>query len=197
VSDHHIVTVPKAFTPQQLQALAYVSLRTHDYGFGFGLTVTPRSTAAVEAAGRRAFGTASAVVTVARMLGMAVGLAILTAYGSTTIDRLYTEVYATPDAYKSFIPESLRDRPLRDPFVVGALEEWASREAASIMVGLFVVAAGVTAVAIPPALALGGPRTRRARMLNGASAASGATERTAAEGPDADGLDPTEPGLAL
>jgi hypothetical protein len=26
-----------AFTPRQLQALAYVSLRTHDYGFGFGL----------------------------------------------------------------------------------------------------------------------------------------------------------------
>ena len=118
--------------------------------------MTPRSTAAVEAAGRRAFGTASAVVTVARMLGMAVGLAILTAYGSTTIDRLYDEVYATPDAYLQFIPESLRDRPLRDPLVVGALEEWASREAASIMVGLFVVAAGVTAVAIPPALALGG-----------------------------------------
>ena len=48
------------------------------FGLGFGLTVTPRSTAAVEAAGRRAFGTASAVVTVARMIGMAVGLAILT-----------------------------------------------------------------------------------------------------------------------
>ena len=27
----------KAFTPEQLQALAYVSIRTHDYGFGFGL----------------------------------------------------------------------------------------------------------------------------------------------------------------
>ena len=27
----------KAFSPQQLQALSYVSLRTHDYGFGFGL----------------------------------------------------------------------------------------------------------------------------------------------------------------
>jgi hypothetical protein len=27
----------KAFTPQQLQALSYVSLRTHDYGFGVGL----------------------------------------------------------------------------------------------------------------------------------------------------------------
>jgi MFS family permease len=178
-------------------SLDMVALSLGLYGFGFGLTVTPRSTAAVEAVGRRAFGTASAVVTVARMLGMAVGLAILTAYGSTTIDRLYDEVYATPDAYRQFIPESLRDRPLRDPLVVGALEGWASREAASIMVGLFVVAAGVTAVAIPPALALGGPRRSRARMLDGASAASGATEGTAAEGSDADGLDSTEPGLAL
>jgi MFS family permease len=178
-------------------SLETVALSLAIYGFGFGLTVTPRSTAAVEAAGRRAFGTASAIVTVARMLGMAVGLAILTAYGSTTIDRLYVEVYATPDAYKDFIPASLRDRPLRDPFVVGALEEWASREAAAIKVGEVVVAAGVTAIAIPPALALGGPRRRRAGMLDGASAASGATERTAAEGPDADGLDPTEPGLAL
>ena len=76
-------------------ALDAVALSLGIYGFGFGLTVTPRSTAAVESAGRRAFGTASAVVTVARMLGMAVGLAILTAYGSTTIDRLYVEVYAT------------------------------------------------------------------------------------------------------
>ena len=58
------------------------------FGLGFGLTVTPRSTAAVEAVGRARFGAASATVTVARMIGMAVGLAVLTAYGSTTIDRL-------------------------------------------------------------------------------------------------------------
>jgi hypothetical protein len=178
-------------------SLDTVALSLGLYGLGFGLTVTPRSTAAVEAAGRRAFGTASAVVTVARMLGMAVGLAILTAYGSTTIDRLYDEVYATPDAYRQFIPESLRDRPLRDPFVVGALEGWASREAASIMVGLFVVAAAVTAVAIPPALALGGRRGTRTRMLDRAPAATDASTGTAAEGSDADGLDSPEPGLAL
>ena len=49
---------------------------------------------------------------------MAVGLAILTAYGSTTIDRLYDELYATPDGCTQFIPASLRDRPLRDPLVV-------------------------------------------------------------------------------
>jgi hypothetical protein len=94
------------------------------------------------------------------MIGMAIGLAIMTAYGSTTIDRLYDRIYSTPDAYTTVIPGELRDRPLRDPFVVEALEEWASREAAGIMVGLFVVAAGVMLVAIPPGLALGGRRRR-------------------------------------
>jgi MFS family permease len=139
------------------------------FGVGFGLSVTPRSTAAVEAAGRAAFGAASSVVTVARMLGMAVGLAVLTAYGSTTIDRLSAEVYATPDAYLAYIPETLRDRPLKDPLVVEALESWASREAASIMVGLYLVAALVTIAAGPPALAMAGGGTGRragtARML--------------------------------
>jgi MFS family permease len=172
------------------------------YGIGFGLTVTPRSTAAVEAAGRRAFGVASAVVTVARMIGMAVGLAVLTAYGSTTIDRLADEVYATPGAYLEVIPEDLRDRPLRDPFVVQALEEWASREAASIMVGLFVVAALVTAVAVPPSLALGGPAGSRTRMLGRGPASTDAINAmgsagATAGGRDADGLEPPEPGLAL
>lgn len=130
------------------------------FGLGFGLTVTPRSTAAVEAVGRAAFGVASATVTVARMLGMAVGLAALTAFGSTTIDRLSRQVYATPDAYKQFIPEALRDRPLKDGLVVQALEQWASNEAARILVGIFFVAAAVTAVALLPAVALRRKRLR-------------------------------------
>ena len=166
-----------------------VALALGAFGLGFGLTVTPRSTAAVEAAGHRAFGVASAVVTVARMIGMAVGLAILTAYGSTTIDRLADQIYATPTSYQQLIPEAIRDRPLKDPFVVDALEAWASREAAGIMVGLFVVAAAVTLVAVPPALALGGARDRRARMLRG--------DPLASEGLDTDGHEPAEPGLAL
>jgi hypothetical protein len=124
------------------------------FGLGFGLTVTPRSTAAVEALGRGAFGIASATVTVARMLGMAVGLAVLTAFGSTVIDRLSAEVYATADAYKAFIPEELRNRSLQDGLVVQALERWASGEAATILVGIFLVAAGVLAVAVVPTVAL-------------------------------------------
>ncbi len=156
------------------------------FGAGFGLSVTPRSTAAVEEAGRAAFGAASSVVTVARMLGMAVGLAVLTAYGSTTIDRLSTEVYATPEGYLELIPEELRDRPLRDPLVVEALESWASREAASIMVGLFVVAAGVTAAAALPALVMrGGGRTRTGRLPARTAAGSEARMLTGDGNPDA------------
>jgi MFS family permease len=134
--------------------LPEVAISLAAFGLGFGLTVTPRSTAAVEALGRRAFGIASATVTVARMLGMAIGLAVLTAFGSTVIDRLSAQVYATPDAYKAFIPEALRDRSLEDGLVVQALEQWASGEAATILVGVFLVAAAVIAVAVLPTLAL-------------------------------------------
>ena len=133
------------------------------FGLGFGATVTPRSTAAVAAVPRERYGMAASTVTVARMVGMGVGLAILTAYGSTTIDHLYDQVYATPDAYKLYIPANLQDRPLRDGLVIEALETWAAGEAAQIMVGVFLVAAIVTAVAIPPALLLD-----RRRMLGSA-----------------------------
>ena len=148
------------------------------FGLGFGLTVTPRSTAAVEALGQAAFGIASATVTVARMIGMAVGLAALTAFGSTTIARLTRDVYATPEAYRQFIPAAIRDRPLRDGLVVQALEDWASGEAARILVGIFLVAAAVTAVALVPALGLG-PR----RIL-----ASGAAAEATAAGNEPGGV---------
>lgn len=155
------------------------------FGLGFGLTVTPRSTAAVEAVGRARFGAASATVTVARMIGMAVGLAVLTAYGSTAIDRLADQVFGSPDAYREIVPPELAGRPLRDPLVVDALEAWAAERAAETMVGLFLVAAVVTAVAIPPGLALGG----RPRMLRDETA--GPAGRT----PGGAGGDGTGPGL--
>lgn len=131
------------------------------FGAGFGLTVTSRSTAAVEAVDPTSYGVASAAVTVARMIGMAIGLAVLTAYGSTTIERLSASVYATPEGYRQYVPAELRDRPLKDPLVVAALESWAAGEAARVMVGLFVVAGAVTLVAVVPAAALGS----RASML--------------------------------
>ena len=159
------------------------------FGLGFGLTVTPRSTAAVEAVGRRSFGIASATVTLARMVGMAVGLAILTAYGSTTIEHLYDSVNATSDAYKQFIPVELRDRPLEDGLVVEALENWAAGEGAGILGGVFLAAAVVTVVAVPAALVMRG----RPRMLAQAPATAG----TLSPALEADGPDDVEPNLAL
>jgi MFS family permease len=163
------------------------------FGLGFGLTVTPRSTAAVEAVGRSRFGAASATVTVARMIGMAVGLAILTAYGSTTIDRLSDQVFGSPDAYLDIVPPALADRPLRDPLVVDALEAWAAERAAETMVALFLVAAGVTVAAFPAGVALGA----RPRMLPDETAGLG---ELAAGGGDGDGARPgddAEPALTL
>lgn len=130
------------------------------FGFGFGLTVTPRSTAAVEALGRSAFGVASAGVTVARMIGMAGGLAVLTAFGSNRIEAL-SVVLVDPVARDQVLPEVLRGRPLEDGLVVEALEVWAADQAAGILGGLFAVAAIVTAVAVVPALLMrGGGRAR-------------------------------------
>ncbi|MGZ8502459.1 MAG: MFS transporter [Candidatus Limnocylindrales bacterium] len=166
------------WTPSTTVAAA--SLAVALFGLGFGLTVTPRSTAAVEAAGRAAFGMASATVTVARMIGMAVGLAVLTAYGSTTIDRLTAQIYATPEAYQAFLPPELVGRPFRDGLVIAALERWASGEAARIMVGLFLAAAAVTALAALPALTLG---ARRARMLAGGADAQDAEDAVDGGGP--------------
>jgi MFS family permease len=144
------------------------------FGLGFGLTVTPRSTAAVEAVGRHRFGAASATVTVARMIGMAVGLAVLTAYGSTAISRLSAQVYASPDAYRSIVPATLAARPLHDALVVDALEAWAARKASETMVVLFLAAAAVTAVAVPAALELGDrPRMLSAETDAGAPAPAG------------------------
>ncbi len=180
------------WTPATTVVGAALSLAV--FGLGFGLSVTPRSAAAVEAAGRAAFGVASSVVTVARMIGMAIGLAILTAYGSTTITRLSARIDPNTDSYLQLIPEALRDRPFKDPLVVEALEAWASREAAAIMVGLFVVAAFVTLAAVPAALALGGGRSRpaRATVRDGEPALAPGGEARILSGDDR-----SDPGLAL
>lgn len=123
------------------------------FGLGFGLSVTPRSTAAVEALGRAAFGMAAAAVTVARMVGMGVGLAILTAFGSNRIESL-SAVLVDPVARDAVLPVGLRGRPLEDAFVVDALERWAAGEAAAILAGIFAVAALAMLVSALPALAM-------------------------------------------
>jgi DHA2 family multidrug resistance protein-like MFS transporter len=134
-------------------------------GVGFGLTVTPRSSAAVESLGRSAYGVASAGVTVARMIGMAVGLAILTAFGTSRIEAL-SVVLSDQAARDAVLPAELRGHPLEDLLVIRALETWAAGEAASILAGLFIVAGLVTLLGVAPTLLMGGapPRGGHATM---------------------------------
>ncbi len=155
------------------------------FGLGFGLSVTPRSTAAMEALGRAAYGTAAAAVTVARMLGMGVGLAILTGFGSNRIEAL-SVVLTDQAARDAVLPLDLQGRPLQDPFVVDALEAWAAGEAAHILAGLMAVATAVMVVAIVPALAM---RRTTPSSAESASSTIGPDERAAA-GDD-------EPALAI
>jgi hypothetical protein len=123
------------------------------FGLGFGVTVTARTTGALEALGRKAFGVGSAALTVARMIGMGTGLAALTVLGSNRIEAL-SVVLTDPQARDAVLPPALQGRPLEDYLVVDALERWASGQAAQILAWTFVVAAVVTAVAIVPTLAM-------------------------------------------
>jgi MFS family permease len=140
-------------TAQPTTALPVVVAALAIFGFGFGLTVTARSTAAVESVGRHAMGIASAGVTVARMLGMGIGLAALTVLGSNRIEAL-SVVLTDQAARDAVLPPNLQGRPLEDYLVVNALEQWAAGQAAGILSLLFVVATVVTAVAIVPTLAM-------------------------------------------
>lgn len=123
------------------------------FGVGFGATVTPRSIAAVEALGPAAFGAAAGAVTVARMVGMAVGLAVLTQLGSNRIDAL-ARIVTDPVLRDTILPPELKGLPLQNALVVAALERWAAGEAAQIMAALFMLALGVTLVALVPAWGL-------------------------------------------
>jgi MFS family permease len=176
-------------------SIGVVALVLAAFGLGFGLTVTPRSTAAVESAGRASFGMASAIVTVARMVGMAIGVSILTAYGSTRINDLYDSLFsaANPDGWRAVVPPALRDRGLHDGFVVDALERWAANEASTILVGIFLAAGIVTIVAIAPGLALGG----RARRLTPGPSAGEHAAAADGGGDPSDGVDGLEGTLAL
>ncbi len=136
------------------------------FGLGFGLTVTPRSSAVIEALGRAAYGTASAAVTVARMVGMAVGLAVLTAFGTGRIEAL-SVVLTDGAARDAVLPPSLQGRPLADPLVVDVLEAWAANQAATILAGLFLIAGLVLVVAIVPTMRMG-PTPRGDRPTPGA-----------------------------
>jgi len=92
------------------------------FGFGFGLTVY----ATVDGRWKPRVGRIRRRirdVTVARMIGMAVGMAALTAFGFHTITASQTR-FTAGRCLQQYIPAYLRDRPLHDGLVAQALESW-------------------------------------------------------------------------
>jgi hypothetical protein len=144
------------------------------FGAGFGLTVSPRATAAVEAAGRSAYGVASAMLQITRTLGMSVGLALLTSIGQNRIDELTTLINdpVRRDALVIALgrPEFEGVDPRASLALVELLEVWSRGQAAEVLRLVLAIALGVAVVTLVPALLVGG--RRRAAAPGGAAVAS-------------------------
>jgi hypothetical protein len=132
------------------------------FGAGFGLTVSPRATAAVEAAGASAYGVASAMLQITRTLGMSVGLALLTSIGQNRINDLTALINDPPrrDALVQSLghPEFVGVDPRSSLQLVNLLETWSRGEAADVLRLVLAIALGVALVTLVPAALVGAPR---------------------------------------
>ncbi|HEX6655887.1 MAG TPA: hypothetical protein VF153_06715, partial [Candidatus Limnocylindria bacterium] len=136
------------------------------FGAGFGLTVSPRATAAVEAAGASAYGVASAMLQITRTLGMSVGLALLTSIGQNRINDLTALINDPPrrDALVRSLghPEFVGVDPRASLQLVNLLETWSRSEAADVLRLVLTIALGVAVATLLPALLVGGRRREAA-----------------------------------
>lgn len=135
------------------------------YGAGFGLTVSPRATAAVEAAGASAYGVASAMLQITRTIGMSVGLALLTSIGQNRIDEL-TGLIEDPVRRDALVvelgrPEFVGVDPRQSLALVDLLERWSRGQAAEVLQLVLVIAMVVAIATLLPALLVGGGAVER------------------------------------
>lgn len=124
------------------------------FGVGFGLTVSPRATAAVEAAGSGAYGVASAMLQISRTVGMSVGLALLTSVGQNRIDEL-SQLINDPDRRDVLVrtlgrPEFVGVDPQASLALVDLLEDWSRGQASGVLQMVFAIALGVAVVTLAP-----------------------------------------------
>ena len=146
------------------------------FGVGFGLTISPRATAAVASAGAAAYGVASALLQVFRTIGMSVGLALLTSIGQSRIDEL-SAVINDPTRRDALLvslhhPEFVGVDPNTSLALVDLLERWSRGEAADVLHQVLTIALGVAVCTLIPALFLGG---REAPTGAAVAAGSGTT----------------------
>jgi EmrB/QacA subfamily drug resistance transporter len=121
------------------------------FGAGFGLTVSPRATAAVEAAGAGAYGVASAMLQITRTIGMSLGLALLTSIGQNRIDEL-SALINDPMLRDELVvelgrPEFVGVDPQTSLRLVELLETWSQGQSAEVLrliIGIALVVALAT-----------------------------------------------------
>jgi EmrB/QacA subfamily drug resistance transporter len=132
------------------------------FGVGFGLTVAPRATAAVDAAGAGAYGVASAMLQITRTIGMSVGLALLTSIGQNRIDEL-SQLINDPARRDELVtslgrPEFVGVDPQASLALVDVLESWSQGEAAGVLRLVFTIALAVGLASLVPAWFVRGRR---------------------------------------
>jgi EmrB/QacA subfamily drug resistance transporter len=135
------------------------------FGAGFGLTVSPRATAAVEAAGAGAYGVASAMLQITRTIGMSLGLALLTSIGQSRIGEL-SELINDPARRDALVvelgrPEFVGVDPLTSLALVDVLEAWSRGEAAGVLRLVLGIALAVAIVTLVPAWFVSGRASLR------------------------------------
>src|SRR6266446_1774262 len=113
-------------------------------GFGFGLVIAPIGTTAINAVNNRQMGMASSVVTVLRMVGMILGLAVLTSWGLGKFHNLLL----------AFKPPA-GTLPLSDKYNA-ALAHYVVFAAHEVYTSIFLAAGILCLVAIIPAFLLEG-----------------------------------------
>jgi EmrB/QacA subfamily drug resistance transporter len=145
------------------------------FGAGFGLTVSPRATAAVATAGATAYGVASAMLQLTRTVGMSIGLALLTSIGQSRIDEL-SALVNDPQRRDALVvslgrPDFVGVDPRNSFALVDLLEGWSRGQAAEVLHLVLAIALGVALATLVPAVLLpgrpvgptGAPATRPAQ----------------------------------
>jgi hypothetical protein len=135
------------------------------FGAGFGLTVSPRATAAVEAAGAGAYGVASAMLQITRTIGMSVGLALLTSIGQNRIDEL-SALISDPVLRDALVvdlgrPEFVGVDPQASLALVAVLETWSQGQSAEVLRLVMTIALAVALATLVPAWFVRGRAGRR------------------------------------
>lgn len=105
-------------------------------GLGFGLLIAPVTASAMRSAREDERGAAASLVTVSRMIGMTVGLAAITAWGTTRFETLVADAPAFSI----------------DPEVQRQIAETAATAGLTVFRGFFIAGAVIALTAIPPTI---------------------------------------------